>query len=301
MNEHELIERITKEVVRVLQTQGNTPIRGLPPVSDEGVRCSVGTYDCTACGLCTSRREQDVNRLVNAGACRVTATLGTHPSTPQITRMIDHTMLKPDTKENDIRQLCQEAREHCFASVCVNPSWVSLASQLLKGSGVMVCTVIGFPLGATATSVKAFETSTALADGADEIDMVINIGALKTGNTRLVEDDIRAVVTAARGFCVKTILETTLLTDEEKVTACILAKKAGATFVKTSTGFGGGGATAKDIALMRKTVGPDMGVKASGGVRDLQTAINMLEAGATRIGASASVEIVTGKTGEGDY
>lgn len=293
MNEKELVDRITQEVLRALAATG-TPIAGAPVAgnSSNSGRCNVGTYDCTACGGCITRRQPEVNRLVDAGACRITATLGNHPDMEKVGRMIDHTLLKPDAREEDIRKLCQEARTHCFASVCINPGWVRLGSELLKGSGVMVCTVVGFPLGATATSVKAFETQNAIADGADEIDMVINVGALKAGDTRRVEEDIRAVVNAAKGHTVKVIFETSLLTDEEKVTACILSKKAGAHFVKTSTGFGGGGATAQDIALMRRTVGPEMGVKASGGVRDLETALKMMEAGANRIGASASVAIV---------
>ncbi|HBC74647.1 MAG TPA: deoxyribose-phosphate aldolase [Candidatus Wallbacteria bacterium] len=208
--------------------------------------------------------------------------------------MIDHTLLKPDAKQSDIDKLCTEAAKYKFASVCINPGWVKYCSQRLAGSGVMVCTVVGFPLGATSTSAKSCETVQAIADGADEIDMVINIGALKSGNLQLVEDDIRQVVRAAGGKTVKVILETSLLNDEEKTAACRLSKNARAHFVKTSTGFGGGGATAADIALMRKTVGPEMGVKASGGVRDLKTAKEMIAAGATRVGASASVAIVSG-------
>ncbi len=293
MNERELVEKITQEVLRVLKTT-ETPNNIGSSVNADGVRCTTGTYDCTACGLCVVKREQDVSKIVDAGACRISATLGSHPSATKVARMIDHTLLKPDAKEQDVRDLCKDAAQYCFASVCINPSWVRLSSELLRGTGVKVCTVVGFPLGATSTASKAFETSACIADGADEIDMVLNIGALKAGNTKLVEDDIRAVVNTAKGHLVKVIFETSLLTDEEKVTACILSKKAGADFVKTSTGFGGGGATAADIALMRKTVGPNMGVKASGGVRDLKTALEMMEAGASRIGASASVEIVSG-------
>ncbi len=211
-----------------------------------------------------------------------------------LARMIDHTLLKADATEAEITKLCQEAAKHHFMSVCVNPSNVALAAKLLKGTDVKVCTVVGFPLGATPSEVKAFETKQAIADGATEIDMVLNIGALKSKRYDLVEADIRAVVQACGGLVSKVILETCLLTDEEKVTACALSKSAGATFVKTSTGFSKGGATAYDIALMRATVGPELGVKASGGVRDRKGALEMIKAGATRIGASASVSIVGG-------
>jgi deoxyribose-phosphate aldolase len=219
-----------------------------------------------------------------------------------IAKMIDHTLLKPETTKEQIVKLCEEAKEHNFASVCVNPTWVATAAELLKGSDVKVCTVIGFPLGANTPEVKAFETKNAIENGATEVDMVINIGALKSGDDELVEKDIRAVVEAAKGKAlVKVIIETCLLTEEEKVRACELAVKAGADFVKTSTGFSTGGATVEDIALMRKTVGPEIGVKASGGVRDAQTAQAMIEAGATRIGTSSGVAIVQGKTGTESY
>lgn len=212
--------------------------------------------------------------------------------------IIDHTALKPDTRSEQIRQLCEEARRYGFASVCVNPTWVPLAADLLAGSSVKVCTVIGFPLGATLPEVKAFETSAAIAAGADEVDMVLNIGRLKDGEDQAVEEDIRAVVQAARSarpddpVIVKVILETALLTDDEKRRACRLAQAAGADFVKTSTGFSGGGATAEDVALMRAEVGENMGVKAAGGVRTAADALAMVAAGANRIGASAGVTIV---------
>ncbi|HLN64088.1 MAG TPA: deoxyribose-phosphate aldolase [Symbiobacteriaceae bacterium] len=207
-------------------------------------------------------------------------------------RMIDHTLLKPEATADQVRKLCAEAREYNFMSVCVNPTWVALSAEELKGSPVKVCTVIGFPLGATTTEVKAFETAETIRQGATEVDMVINVGALKSGQYDKVLADIKAVVDAARGKALtKVIIETCLLTDEEKVKACELSKQAGADFVKTSTGFSTGGATAQDIALMRRTVGPDMGVKASGGIRDYDTAKAMADAGATRIGASASINI----------
>ena len=222
--------------------------------------------------------------------------------TKQIARMIDHTVLKPDTVKSEIETLCKEARVYGFASVCVNPCWVKLCAELLKDSEVKVCTVIGFPLGAASPETKAFETRQAIADGAGEVDMVINIGALKDCDTGIVEHDIRAVTDAADGKAlVKVIIETSLLTDEEKRLACELAVKAGADFVKTSTGFSGGGATVRDIKLMRDAVGPDIGVKASGGVRDKESALAMIEAGATRIGASAGVSIVKGLTADEDY
>jgi deoxyribose-phosphate aldolase len=208
--------------------------------------------------------------------------------------LIDHTLLKPDATPEKISQLCAEALEYSFASVCVNPTNVSLCASLLKGSKVKVCTVIGFPLGANTTTVKVFEAETAIKDGAAEMDMVINIGALKSGNMQLVAQDIRAVVAAAHvaGALSKVIIETVLLTDDEKVQACLIAKQAGADFVKTSTGFSGGGANVHDIELMRRTVGPEMGVKASGGIHNLEEARALVAAGATRLGASAGVTIV---------
>lgn len=213
----------------------------------------------------------------------------------KIAAMIDHTQLKPNTTEADITKLCTEAKTYHFASVCVNPSYVQLAAKLLYGSGVKVCTVIGFPLGANTSTTKALETQEAIANGATEIDMVINVGALKSGNNALVKKDIQAVVAAAKGQAiVKVILETSLLTAEEKVRACLLSKYADADFVKTATGFGPGGATVEDIALMRRTVGAEIGVKASGGIRDIKAAQTMIAAGANRIGASASVNIVKG-------
>ncbi|SHF68004.1 deoxyribose-phosphate aldolase [Ornithinibacillus halophilus] len=219
-----------------------------------------------------------------------------------LAKYIDHTQLKPNTTKEKIEKLVAEAKEYEFASVCVNPHWVPYCYEELKDTSVKVCTVIGFPLGATSTETKAFETKQAIKDGATEVDMVINVGELKSGNTELVKKDIEAVVNAAKGSALtKVIIETSLLTDEEKVTACQLAKEAGADFVKTSTGFSGGGATVEDIKLMRKTVGPEMGVKASGGVRDLASTQDMIEAGATRIGASAGIEIVKGQTGTSDY
>ena len=217
-------------------------------------------------------------------------------------RMIDHTLLKAEATKEQIEKLCTEAKQFNFASVCVNPTWVKKSSELLQGSDVLVCTVIGFPLGANTPAVKAFEVKDAIANGANEVDMVINIGALKDKNYDLVQADIAAVVEAAKGSAlVKVIIESCLLTDEEKVKACELAVAAGADYVKTSTGFSTGGATAADIALMRKTVGPDLGVKASGGVRSLEDMKSMVEAGATRIGASSGVAIMNGLIADSNY
>jgi len=219
-----------------------------------------------------------------------------------IASFIDHTLLKQDATSAQIAQLCEEARRYGFASVCVNPTHVGACAEMLdSGATSKVCTVIGFPLGASASSVKSYETKIALEDGAEEIDMVINIGALKDGNDDLVKTDIQGVVDVAHAAdaIVKVIIETVLLTDAEKETACLLAKEAGADFVKTSTGFAGGGATVDDVKLMRRVVGAEMGVKASGGVRTLEDAQAMIEAGATRLGASAGVKIVEGLEDEG--
>ncbi len=211
-----------------------------------------------------------------------------------IAKLIDHTLLKPEATRDQIAQLCREAREYGFAAVCVNPCYVGLAAELLRGSPVKVCSVVGFPLGATLPEVKAYEARRAIEEGAAEVDMVINIGALKSGDLELVRRDIAAVVDVchAKGALCKVIIEAALLSDEEKVLACQLAKAAGADYVKTSTGFGPGGATVHDVALMRRTVGPEMGVKAAGGIRSYEAARAMVEAGATRIGASAGVKIV---------
>ena len=213
----------------------------------------------------------------------------------EVNKYIDHTILKPETTKAQILTLCEEAKQFNFASVCVNPTWVATCANELKGTDVKVCTVIGFPLGATFKEVKAYETKLAIEKGASEIDMVINVGAAKDQNWELVYEDIKAVVEAANGVLVKVIIETCLLTDEEKVKACEMAVKAGAHFVKTSTGFSTGGATAADVALMRQTVGESVGVKASGGVRTAEDMKVMVEAGANRIGTSGGVSLVQGK------
>jgi deoxyribose-phosphate aldolase len=285
----QLVEVITREVLIAMaeqQQQATAP---------EGGQCKL---NCAA-GLCVRTCFDRTGRVVEAGAERLSSSIGMIPQDINLAKMIDHTLLKPDATPDQIAQLCFEARKYQFASVCVNPTWVKLCAQLLAGSPVKVCTVIGFPLGATASEVKAFEAANAIDQGATEIDMVINIGALKARELEVVAQDIRGVVKVAhsRGAIVKVILETSLLTDEEKTIACMLSKEAGADFVKTSTGFAGGGATVHDVALMRRVVGPEMGVKASGGVRTYEDAESMIKAGATRIGASAGVKIVQGPSG----
>ncbi len=281
-----LVEIITHEVLAVMLEQKQKQ------VAPEDGQCKVNCSDKLCVRTCFDR----AGNVVNAGAERLSSTLGVIPGNLDLARMIDHTLLKPDATQDQVAQLCYEARKYGFASVCVNPTWVELCAQLLKGSPVKVCTVIGFPLGATAPEVKVFEAQTAIRQGAGEIDMVINIGALKARDLELVAKDIRGVVAAshAAGAIVKVIIEAVLLTDEEKTIACLLSKEAGADFVKTSTGFASGGATVHDVELMRKTVGPEMGVKAAGGVRTYEDAEKMIKAGATRIGASAGVKIIQG-------
>lgn len=278
------LERLVERVVQRVQEQ--TRLEQVPPLPE--LR---GTWQDTT-GL---------RSLVEAGAVRV-GTAGQGPTDGgALAAYIDHTLLAPTATRADIVRVCDEARRHGFASVCVNSTWIGLVARLLEGSRVMPICVVGFPLGAMATAAKAAETRQAIADGAQEIDMVLNIGALKGGDHDRVFDDIRAVVEAAQGRPVKVILETSMLSRDEKIVGCVISRAAGAHFVKTSTGFGGGGATVEDIALMRAVVGPDMGVKASGGVRSSADARAFLAAGATRLGASASVAIVTGGTSKGSY
>lgn len=223
-------------------------------------------------------------------------------TTQEMARFIDHTLLKPNAVDKQFDQLCDEAKKYNFYSVCVNSSWVSYVAKQVRGTNTKVCSVVGFPLGEMDSRTKAFETRNAIDNGANEIDMVICVSALKSGNLKYVEEDIRAVQRACRSTTVlKVILETSLLEENEKVVACEICKKVGVDFVKTSTGFGGGGATVEDIRLMRRVVGPEMGVKASGGIRDFETAVAMINAGATRIGAGAGVAIVTGGKSEGSY
>jgi deoxyribose-phosphate aldolase len=271
MDRTELVEAVTRQVLEAL----------------------AAGYD-----LCDT--PEKVRQVVANGADRVSFH-GEAADVPlDLAKYIDHTLLKPEATASDIDRLCAEAREYRFASVCVNPTWVKRAATQLQDSGVVTCSVIGFPLGATPPEIKAMEARRALRDGAREVDMVINIGALKSGDVDLVREDIGKVVDAAHevGALCKVILETALLSDEEKVIASSLAKAAKADFVKTSTGFGPGGATVYDVALMRETVGPEMGIKAAGGVRTLEDVEDMLAAGATRIGASAGVQIVAGEQGD---
>ena len=250
--------------------------------------------DCATCGACVVRRPWSVRAIEAAGATRVGAPARIGKVDNDFAGLIDHTMLKPETTRDDIVKLCEEARAYQFASVCVNSTWVPLVKTLLQNSGVMVCAVVGFPLGAMTPTAKAYEARQAVRHGAQEIDMVINIGALKSGDYETVFEDICRVVKASKPAGVKVIIEAASLEEEEKVTACTLSKLAGAAFVKTSTGFGKGGATVEDVSLMRKVVGSDLGVKASGGVRTAEDAERMTKAGANRIGASASVAIVAG-------
>lgn len=263
---------------------------------DESTRCKDGI--CTD-GNCVVHNSEGVQSIIANGASRISAGIGvteTGTLSYDLARHIDHTLLKPEATLGEVRKLCEEAKKFQFASVCIHPSYVSFCTNELTGSEVKVCTVIGFPLGATTTETKVAETEQAIVNGATEIDMVINIGMLKSGEYEYVKNDVFQVVRTSHkaGAIVKVIIETALLTDEEKVQACLLSKWAGADFVKTSTGFSKGGATAGDIRLMRKVVGTTMGVKASGGVRSREDAEEMMASGATRIGASASVKIVGG-------
>jgi deoxyribose-phosphate aldolase len=271
MDRQDLIEAVTREVLAAL-----------------------------AAGADVCDTPEKVRRVVANGADRVSFH-GEAADVPlDLARYIDHTLLKPDATESDIDRMCDEAVEYQFASVCVNPAWIKRTAGNLRGSGVLACSVIGFPFGASMPEIKAMEARRALRDGAREVDMVINIGALKSGHYDVVEEDIAKVVDAAHevGAVCKVIIETALLTDEEKVIASALAKAAKADFVKTSTGYGPGGATVYDVALMREAVGPKMGVKASGGVKTFEDAEDMIAAGATRIGASAGIQIVSGKEEE---
>jgi deoxyribose-phosphate aldolase len=278
----EELQRVIDVVVQELAVAGARP----------AIRCACHSVlaDC-----CPDR----LQIVLDAGASRVGLhAIGGAPS--EVASMIDHTLLKPDATRQNIEELCREAAQFKFATVCVNPTWVATCARLLAGSGVGVCSVVGFPLGATTADVKEYETRRAIFDGAREIDMVINVGALKSGDFRVVERDIESVTTACRegGALSKVIIEAALLTDDEKVTACTLAKAAAADYVKTSTGFGPGGATAADVALMRRVVGAEMGVKAAGGVRDLEGGKARIAAGATRVGASAGVKIVQQARGD---
>lgn len=280
-----LAEIITKEILNIMREENLS--------TNKGQLCKVEVVD----GLQVTTCFDEFGEIISAGAERLTTTLGNIPDNLEMASKIDHTLLKAEATREEISQLCFEARKYSFASVCVNPTQVKLCKSLLRGSSVKVCTVIGFPLGATTPEVKVFETRQAIEEGAEEVDMVINIGGLKDKNYELVARDIRGVVKEAHSHdvLVKVIIETALLTDEEKKIACLLVKEAGADYVKTSTGFSKAGATVEDVALMRRTVGPLLGVKAAGGVRTREDFEKMVSAGATRIGASAGIKIVKGE------
>jgi deoxyribose-phosphate aldolase len=275
-NLEHLVEQITDVIVARLNGDADSQAR----------MCGCGS-------TCFNRCPERMQRVVDAGAARIGLVLGETATARDWSSLVDHTLLKPEASDADVRRLCEEAAQYRFASVCVNPSWVRAAACNLRGTSVPVCTVVGFPLGATLPDVKAYEARRAIFEGAREVDMVINIGALKSNDDCAVEQDIRAVVEASHEYdvLVKVIIEAALLTDDEKVRACLAAQRAGADFVKTSTGFAKHGATVADVALMRRTVGAGMGVKAAGGVKGIDDARAMLEAGATRIGASVGVKI----------
>jgi deoxyribose-phosphate aldolase len=289
-----IVDEITRQVVSRLDAKDSPP-----PASTAHTHAPGESCNCTD-GRCVRECADRVKQVVANGAGRISSGLGYIPRDLSVARLIDHTMLKPDASAGEIAQLCREAREYHFASVCVNSAYVPLCADLLKGSDVAVCTVVGFPLGASPPEVKAYEAQLAIQNGATEIDMVMNIGALKSRDVKGLYTDIATVVATchAHNIICKVIFETSKLSDEEKVIASQVCKMAGADFVKTSTGFGGGGATVADVALMRKVVGPEIGVKASGGVRNYQEAQAMVKAGATRIGASAGVAIVKAERGE---
>jgi len=288
LDQHELqhvIQTVTEEILGYL--------RGTPPSTLTGLE--LDEVVCPGCDQdCVEKCAKKTRRVIDAGADRISAGAGVTEVPADIAHLIDHTLLKPEASRSDVTKLCKEALRFSFASVCVNPWYVPLAAELLHGSTVKVCTVAGFPLGATLPQVKIYETEQVLKLGAQEVDMVINVGALKSGQDELVALDIHGVVSACHrgGAICKVIIEAALLTADEKVRACQASRRAGADFVKTSTGFGPGGATAEDVALMRAVVGSDMGIKAAGGIRSLEELKKMVSAGATRIGASASIRIV---------
>jgi deoxyribose-phosphate aldolase len=289
-----LVEIITQRVQERLAGNSSAKLALLPRVRGDCVDDSAPGEDCAGCGACVVRRPWSVRAAEQSGAMRVGAALGVGAVPADLGKLIDHTLLKPEATRDEVVKLCEEARQHRFASVCVNTTWVPLCKALLGGSDVMVCAVVGFPLGAMSPTAKAYEAREAVRQGAREIDMVINIGALKSRDYETVFEDICRVVKSAAPAGVKVILETSALDQEQKIIACALSKLAGAAFVKTSTGFGKGGATVEDIQLMRRLVGSEIGVKASGGVRTAEDAIRMAQAGANRLGASASVAIVSG-------
>jgi deoxyribose-phosphate aldolase len=291
------LEQLVAQIGEEILARVGRPAAGPP----RGEGLNLPDQVCPNCvQRCAQTCAKNTKHIVAAGADRVSGSPCLTRVDPAIASLIDHTLLKPEATRDDIRRICAEARKYSFASVCLNPYWVPLAAAELKGSPVKVCTVVGFPLGANSTAIKRAEAEAAARAGAQEIDMVINVGVLRSGDYDEVKRDIEAVVEAshARGAIVKVILETALLDDNQKAVACTLAQLAGADFVKTSTGFGPGGATAQDVALMRRIVGPQMGIKAAGGIRTIEDLRSMAAAGATRIGASASVKIVEAAAGE---
>jgi len=289
-----LVEEIVKRVSEKLSQIGiNSKITG------EAVECKLTGDNCVYCGLCIIKKPDAMKNIVDSGAVRLSANLGvTKNPDAGLAGMIDHTLLRPDATKEELEKLCEEAKKYGFATVCVNSGNIPIVARLLRGSKVKPIAVVGFPLGAASSRAKAFEAREAIAAGAEEIDMVMNIGAMKSKDYSTVYEDIKTVVEASKPKKVKVIIETSALTYEEKVAACVLSKTAGAAFVKTSTGFGSGGATVEDVKLIKKIVGEDMEIKASGGIRTREDAEAMISAGATRIGASASVAIVTGKKAE---
>jgi deoxyribose-phosphate aldolase len=290
-----LVAQIGEEILARVAPAGNRSLTVAAPTAKKGEGLNLPDQVCPGCvQRCAQTCARNTREIIAAGADRISASERLTRIDPAIASLIDHTILKPEATRADLLKVCREARQYHFASVCVNPYWVPLVRAELAGSPVKICTVVGFPLGATSTEAKVAETTIALRDGAQEIDMVINIGALRSGDHEAVKSDIRQVVrvTHEAKAIVKVILETALLDDNQKAIACTLSKLAGADFVKTSTGFGPSGATAHDVALMRGVVGPEMGIKAAGGIRTLADLQAMTAAGATRIGASASVKIV---------
>ena len=292
-----------ESLVQIITDRVSQRLGMAAPAAQQVMVVRQGSGSCgAACSSCDNRAAGScgAHAIVNLGASRVSP-LGHTRTSPELARYIDHTLLKAEATRDELVKLCDEARRYGFATVCVNSSNVNLAAQLLQGCSTVPIAVVGFPLGAALPSAKAFEAREAVRCGAKEIDTVMNIGAMKSQDYKLVFDDLKAVVDAVRGTPVKVILETSQLNTEQKIIGCALAKAAGAAFVKTSTGFAGGGATAEDVALMRRIVGEDMGVKASGGVRSTEDAQKMIAAGADRIGASASVAIVTGQKAKAGY
>ncbi len=303
MQAEDQIDQLVDEIARRVQARlSREPGAQASPATGDGrnIPCeTVSPSECDACRGCHVKRPDDVRQIVRLGASRIAAGVGHEQPASDLAALIDHTLLKPEASRDDLKKLCDEARRYRFATVCVNASNVRYCAALLEGSQTKAIAVVGFPLGAMTPAAKAYETREAVRNGAAEIDMVMNIGALKSRDYAAVLDDVTAVVAAAAPRPVKVIIETGLLDHDQKVVACALSKIAGAAYVKTSTGFGHGGATVEDVVLMRTVVGDEMGVKASGGVRTTEDARRFVEAGATRLGASASIAVVSGSTKAG--